>query len=153
MAWRIEENVVSGEIDNRTPGRVHGKVWLAGRNDPVVLELSGNCHKDLAGCRLAFTNPAPKLDSRMTLAANQSGAVGDMTAARKVRVIENFDYLAMKWGQKFPEHLASCLYLEWFSHANGRVVIESTDYEIKISEPVWRLSAEEEIRQHDANAE
>jgi hypothetical protein len=153
MAWRIEENVVTGEIDNRTPGRVHGKVWLAGRNDPVVLELSGNCHKDLAGCQLAFTNPAPKLDSRLTLAAKQSGAVGDMTAARKVRVIEDFDYLAMKRGQKLPEHLANCLYLEWFSHANGRVVIESTDYEIKISEPVWRLSAEEEIRQHEANAE
>jgi hypothetical protein len=32
-----------------------------------------------------------------------------------VRVIENFDYLAMKRGKKFPEHLANCLYLEWFS--------------------------------------
>jgi hypothetical protein len=152
MAWRIEENVIRGEIDNQTPGRVHGKVWLAGRNDPVVLELTGNCHKDLAGCRLTFSNPVPKLDPRMTLASDQSGVVGDMTAARKVRVIENFDYLAMKRGKKFPEHMANCLYLEWFSRTNGRVVIESTEYKISVSEPVWRLSSEEELRQHDANA-
>jgi hypothetical protein len=153
MAWRIEENVIRGEIDNRTPGRVHGKVWLADCNDPLVLELTGNCHKDLAGCRLTFTNPAPKSDTRITLAANQSGAVGDMTAARKVRVIENFDYLAIKRGKKFPEHLANCLYLEWFSHANGRVVIESTEYKIQVSRPVWRLSPDEEIRQQEANAD
>ncbi len=153
MAWRIEENVVRGEIDNRTFGRVHGKVWLTGRDNPLVLELTGNCHKDLAGCRLIFTNPVPKSDSQTTLVANQNGAVGDMTAARKVRVIENFDYPAMKRGKKFPEHLANCLYLEWFSEANGRVVIESTDYEISVSEPVWRLSSEEEFQQHEANGE
>jgi hypothetical protein len=153
MAWRIEQNVISGEIDNRTSGRVYGKVWLAGRNDPLVLELTGNCHKDLAGCRLTFTNPAAKADDRLTLAANQRGAVGDMTAARKVRVIEDFDYLAMKRGKKFPEHLANCLYLEWFSEANGRVVIESTTYQISVSEPVWQLAPDEEIRQHEANAD
>jgi hypothetical protein len=153
MAWRIEENVIRGEIDNRTSGRVYGKVWLAGRNDPLVLELTGNCHKDLAGCRLTFTNPAPKADDRLTLAANQRGAVGDMTAARKVRVIEDFDYLAMKRGKKFPEQLANCLYLEWFSEANGRVVIESTAYQISVGEPVWRLAPDEEMRQHEANAD
>jgi hypothetical protein len=76
-----------------------------------------------------------------------------MTAARKVRVIENFDYLEMKRGKKFPEHMANCLYLEWFSHTNGRVVIESTDYEITVSEPVWRLSPDEEIRQQEANTD
>jgi hypothetical protein len=153
MAWRIEENVVRGEIDNRTFGRVHGRVWLTGRTDPLVLELTGNCHKDLAGCRLTFTNPTPKSDRDVTLAADQSGAVGDMTAARKVRVMENFDYLELKEGKKFSEHMTNCLYLEWFSHINGRVVIESTGYEITVSEPAWSLSPDEEIRQHEANAD
>jgi hypothetical protein len=153
MAWRIADNVVRGEIDNRTPGRVDGKVWLAGRHEPLVLELTGNCHKDLAGCKLLFSNPAPKPDTGVSLAVDQSGAAGDMTAARKVRVIENFEYLAMKKGKKFPEHMANCLYLEWFSHLNGRVVIESTEYEISVSEPVWRLCPDEEVRQHEANAE
>jgi hypothetical protein len=153
MAWRIEKSVVRGEIDNRIPGRVDGKIWLAGRKAPVVLRLTGNCHKDLAGCKLTFSNPASKLDENITLASDQSGVVGDMTAARKVRIIENFDYLAMKRGKKFPEHLANCLYLEWFSRTNGRVVIESTEYEISVSEPAWKMSSDEEVQQQDANAE
>lgn len=152
MAWRIEDNVVRGEIDNRTPGRVEGRVWLAGRSDPLVLRLTGNCHIDLAGCRLQFSNPAPKSDSGIKLASDQSGVVGDITAARKVRVIEGFDYDAIKAGQKLPEHLANSLYVEWFSEANGRVVIESAQYKISVSEPVWRMSPEDEARQHEANA-
>ena len=46
--------------------------------------------------------------------------------------------------EKPPEHMANCLYLEWFSEANGRVVIESADYELKISAPEWRMTPEEE---------
>ncbi|HEX7194232.1 MAG TPA: hypothetical protein VF207_04625 [Chthoniobacterales bacterium] len=153
MAWRIEDNVVRGEIDNRTPGRVEGRVWLTGRSDPLVLRLTGNCHIDLAGCRLMFSNPAPKPDSGITLASDQSGVVGDITAACKVRVIEGFDYDAIKAGKRLPEHLANSLYVEWFSDANGRVVIETTQYEISVSEPVWRMSPEEEAQQHKANAE
>jgi hypothetical protein len=153
MAWRIADNVIRGEIDNRAPGRVDGRVWLVGCNDPLILRLTGNCQKDLAGCKLSFVNPAPKSDSELMLAADQSGTVGDMTAARKVRVIENSDYLELKKGTQFTEHMANCLYLEWFSDRNGRVVIESTGYKVKVSEPVWKLSPDEEIRQHQANAE
>jgi hypothetical protein len=108
MAWRIEKNVVRGELDNGTPGRVDGTIWLADRTEPLVLHLIGNCHNDLAGCRLTFSNPAPKPDPGMNLVTDQSGVVGDITAARKARVIENFDYLAIKAGKKLPEHLANC---------------------------------------------
>ena len=45
--------------------------------------------------------------------------------------------------EKPPEHMANCLYLEWFSEANGRVVIESADYELTISAPEWRMTPEE----------
>jgi hypothetical protein len=152
MAWRIEENVVRGELDNRTRGRVDGTIWLADRTEPLVLHLIGNCHNDLAGCQLTFLNPAPKPDPGINLVEDQGGVVGDITAARKVRVIEDFDYLAIKAGKKLPEHLANCFYLEWFSEANGRVVIESTEYEIQVSEPAWRMSPAEETRQHEANA-
>lgn len=47
-------------------------------------------------------------------------------------------------GEKPPEHLANCLYLEWFSEANGRVVIESADYQVTVSAPEWRMTAEED---------
>ena len=40
--------------------------------------------------------------------------------------------------------MANSLYLEWFSEANGRVVIESADFELEISAPEWRLTAAEE---------
>jgi hypothetical protein len=152
MAWRIADNVVRGELDNRTPGLVQGKIWLAGSETPLALKLSGNGHKDLAGCRLTFSNPVPKEDPNLTLKPDQTGAVGDMTAARKVRVIDNFDPEVANEDQPFSEHTANALYLEWFSDANGRIVVESTDYEIEISEPAWRLTPEDEARQLEANA-
>jgi hypothetical protein len=40
--------------------------------------------------------------------------------------------------------MANSLYLEWFSEANGRVVIESADYELTVSAPEWRMTPEEE---------
>jgi hypothetical protein len=153
MAWRIADNIVRGEIDNRTPGLVQGKIWLAGIEAPLTLKLVGNGHKDLAGCKLTFSNPTPKADSSLTLKPDQTGTVGDMTAARKVRVIDNLDYEALKDDQPFSEHMANLLYLEWFSDTNGRVVIESTDYQIEIGEPAWRLSPEDESRQLEANTE
>lgn len=153
MAWRIEGSVVWGEIDNRKRGSVEGRVWLAGRSDPLVLRLAGNCHGDLAGWRLVFSNPAPKPDSGLTLDSDQRGVVGDITASHKVRVIEGFDHEAIKAGKKLPEHVANAVYVEWFSETDGRVVIESAQFEINVTEPVWRMSPEEEAQQHRANAD
>jgi len=50
MAWRLHEHVLRGKIDNRTRGRVTGEIWLAGIDEPLVLELAGDCAPDLAGC-------------------------------------------------------------------------------------------------------
>ena len=47
--------------------------------------------------------------------------------------------------------MGNCLYLEWFSESNGRVVIEGVDWQVEISAPMWRLTpAEEEHRAEDA---
>ncbi|MBI3882504.1 MAG: hypothetical protein HY301_20890 [Verrucomicrobia bacterium] len=151
MAFRIHDSVVRGEIDNRVKGIVRGKIWLAGRGEPLALELNGNAHPDLAGCRLTFTNPQehlahPHLDS---LAALQRGTIGDLTASRKVRVpsvpMEEFLHWPKEKGRP-PSHWANSLYLEWFSEANGRVVIESADFELNISAPEWRLTPEEDAQ-------
>jgi hypothetical protein len=40
--------------------------------------------------------------------------------------------------------MANSLYLEWFSEANGRVVIASADYELTISAPEWQMTPEED---------
>ena len=85
MAFRIHDSVVRGEIDNRVKGKVHGKVWVEGREEPVILELKGNAWPDLAGCLLTFTNPQkripyPELNSLNPL---QRGVIGDLTISRK----------------------------------------------------------------------
>ena len=38
----------------------------------------------------------------------------------------------LRRGETPPDHMANCLYLEWFSHRNGRVVVESTDYQLTL---------------------
>jgi hypothetical protein len=158
MAWRIEENVVRGEIDNRTKGMVRGRIWLNGWDQPLVLDLKGNGMPDLAGCFLAFKNPNATIPLRKDQQLNpvQNGSAGDLTASRKVRVpdvpIEEF----IDWDESKgppPEHLGNCLYLEWFSEANGRVVIEGTDWPTEISAPEWRMTPQEnEQRAREASA-
>jgi len=151
MAWRIDENVIRGEIDNREKGVIRGRVWLDGVAEPVALELKGNACPDLAGCVLKFDNPGAtvRLPKDAHFHPLQRGTAGDMTASRKVRVFDlPFEeaYAMIKRGGKPPEHMANSLYLEWFSEANGRVVIESADYELTISAPEWRMTPEEDAQ-------
>jgi hypothetical protein len=160
MAWRLHDWISKGEIDNRQRGRVRGCVWLIGREEPITLDLSGNCLRDLAGCFVKFENPQtksavnksvdPSTALRTSLAKRQSGVAGEITASRKVRVFDVPVEEALRLtreGKTPPEHMGNCFYLEWFSEANGRVVIESTDYKIDISAPEWTLSPEEEQAQ------
>ena len=158
MAWRIQDSVIRGEIDNRERGIVRGQVWLAGQPEPVLLELKGNAAADLAGCLLTFENPGQTIpmEALSHLAALQCGTAGDLTASRKVRVLEVpavEAYERKKKGLPVPEHMANSLYLEWFSDVNGRVVIESADYKVSLSPPCWRLTLEEERQRQQQAAE
>ncbi|QYM78998.1 hypothetical protein K0B96_17100 [Horticoccus luteus] len=157
MAWRIDEQVVRGEIDNRVRGRMTGRIWFNGRAEPVELALQGNGWRDVAGRRLAFVNPAPKLDLPASFAARQEGVVGDITASRKVRVPDTpLDQLHLyyKTGREMPWLWGNSLYLEWFSQRNGRVVIETAGFELTvIGDPAWEMTAAEEEAQRRANGE
>jgi hypothetical protein len=156
MAWRLHDRVVRGEIDNRQRGHVHGKIWLIGRPDSIALNLTGNCWPDLAGCVLKFENPSPVAAKKEDpdLNAQQDGVVGDITASRKVRVFDLPLEEALRIGREGgtpPEHMANSVYIEWFSEANGRVVIESADFRIGVSPPAWTLTLEEEQQQAETN--
>jgi hypothetical protein len=156
MAWRIDEHVLRGEIDNRTRGRVTGRVWFAGRAEPIELDLAGNAWRDLAGRRLEFVNPAPKPGLAASFAARQHGTTGDITASRKVKVpdipLDQIgEYYAVR--KPWPWHWGNSLYLEWLSAANGRVVIESASYQLTISpDSTWDMTPAEEDAQRAANA-
>jgi hypothetical protein len=155
MAWRIEESVIRGEIDNRIRGRVTGRIWFAGRTEPLELSLTGDCWRDLAGRRLEFTNPEPKSGDLDGMPSLQQGAVGDITASRKVKVPDiPMDRIGEYYAAKkpFPWHWGNSLYLEWFSESNGRVMIESASYRLKIvGDPAWEMTPEEEETQRRAN--
>ena len=158
MAWRIHDSVIRGEIDNRMKGRVRGKLWLDSLDEPVKLDLAGNACPDLAGCLLKFKNPAKTFPMRKKPKFNplQRGKIGNLSASQKVRVFTIPDeeaFAMIDRGEKPPERTANALYLEWFSEGNGRVVIESADFELNISAPEWRLTpAEEKQRAKDAEA-
>jgi hypothetical protein len=86
----------------------------------------------------------------------QHGVVGDMTASRKAKVpeipIEEVMRLA-KAGLPWPWHWANSVYLEWFSERNGRVVIESSNYQIEISAgAAWVMDDVMEQEQCNQNA-
>ncbi|MCU0796144.1 MAG: hypothetical protein MUF31_09435 [Akkermansiaceae bacterium] len=152
MAHRIEGAVVWGEIDNTREGRTSGRLWLLGQEVPVTLELVGDCWRDLAGTRLTFRNPHPRRRARIAL--HQKGLVGDMTASRKSRVplcgpCECLDREAR--GEEVPAVWKNLLSLEWFSETDGRVVIESTDFDLHLSERLWAMDEDAEEAQKLAN--
>lgn len=151
MAWRIEKHVVRGLIQNIVPGRVVGTVWLKGLDQPIELNLKGNCYRDIAGTRLEFTNPNPVEGDYSGLEFYQEGTVGDMTASKKVKALKDPENFVYKSGEPIEFTWANCIYLEWFSESNGRVLIESVDFKWKVSLPKWTLSEEEEEDQQESN--
>ena len=155
MAWRIEDAVAHGEIDNTVEGHTTGRIWLAGRDEPLILSLNGDCWRDLAGTRLQFENPSPKTNpDAEALDMDQAGIIGDMTASRKNKVPtvseEEFHELYQNH-QDIPHEWRNTLYLEWFSEINGRVVIETAAYQLTISPHEWEMDEDEEEAQKLAN--
>ena len=151
MAIRLDRAILRGEISNEIRGLVTGLVWIQGRGKPIVLRLKGNCLRDLAGCSITFENPLPEVeDLTEVLFDEQEGLVGDMTASRRARVptvteVELEELLRQK--KPIPSVTVNTLYLEWFSERNGRVVIETSNCEVRVSEPTWIMTALEERAQ------
>jgi len=156
MAWRVERFLVRGEIDNRIRDRITGRLWFLGKADPVELELYGNARRDLAGKRLEFSNPKPQLGLPESFSTQQIGVVSEFTGSRKIRVpdIELDDDPAHgQYRASVSWHGGNALYLEWFSLASGRVLMQSTEFTLTIDpDSCWEMSAEEEKLQVLANA-
>ena len=150
MAIRLGEHVREGTIDNSEKGLVKGELLLAGDNQSVELELKGNAHLDLAGRVLRFSNPdAVPIEPEIAalLADKQTGFVGDMTVSRRSQFIE---YTSEEEGRGDREETTvwkTVLFLEWFGHYSGRVVLEGIDYDWETDEPRWELNDEEIGRQ------
>ena len=155
MAWRIEDAVDHGEIDNTVEGHTTGRIWLAGRDEPLILSLDGDCWRDLAGTRLQFDNPTPQsTPDAEALDVDQAGIVGDMTASRKNKVptVSEEEFNELYHNQlDIPYEWRNTLYLEWFSEINGRVVIETSAYKLTIFPHEWQMDEDAEDAQKLAN--
>jgi hypothetical protein len=164
MAWRLNDLVVRGELFNTRSYSTHGWVELKGQEQPLVLELTGNCSPDLRGWHIQFeARPSPGEEGARSrrkkgrggpskkelqgLAWQQIGPTGTMTAARKVRVADcppEELYMRFKAGEPPPMEWKRCLTLEWFSQ-NGRVVIELADPILEVVEYIGPDGAPEKV--------
>ena len=145
MAWKIESAVIRGEIDNTVRDLTTGKIWLIHQDEPILLILSGNCWRDIAGCKLSFHLESYDLGLQAPdLAKPQTGLVGDISVSRKGKNYHE---------SPFTEDLAlrNFLYLEWFDQVNGRVLIESSAFTVELSDRQWELSVEDETAQKMKN--
>src|SRR2546426_234348 len=92
MAWRPYENLIDGELDNRTPGKVTGWIRFSRRGKKplkVSFDLEGDFHEDINGKVMRPANQTPsdrngQLDRDGTymegFCTKQRGSVGDITA-------------------------------------------------------------------------
>jgi len=145
MAWRPYENLIAGELDNTTPGKVTGWIdfYRKGRKPlHVAFDLKGDFHEDIRGRKIhvfndnpsdRYDNPKSKLSYIDGLSTHQKGEVGDITAGKKVN-------------GKCP--YVDYPYIEWYSDRNGRVVLELDTSQIEIIKSNARpeLLTDEQIR-------
>ena len=157
MSWRLGDLVIGGEIINTTNYSTHGYLTLRGVDEPIFLQLTGNCDPDLAGRHMRFEvrpRPTPNGDSQAAgakpneaedpdiggLARQQIGPTGMMTASHRVKVADcpiHELIMRCKLGEPPPMAWKRCLYLEWFSQ-NGRVLVE-------IPDPIVEFVGEEQV--------
>lgn len=138
MAIRLNELVEGGVVYNRRKNSVNGQLFLRDVREPITLELTGNPEADLAGRSFEFFMPesvAEPSDEDYEIARamepRQIGPVGEITAARKVRVTMAPETGGSEGKPTAAETWQYCLYLEWFGQ-NGRVVAELPGAHIRL---------------------
>jgi hypothetical protein len=146
MTWRIHEHVMRAVIDNRIRGVVIGLVWLAGRPEPLQLNLQGNAWSDLAGRLIRVENAAFRPNSLDGLATDQQGVCGDLTAKRpgKIPTVLPEEWLRAHPRVPMPYVWGTGIYLEWFSARNGQVIIELMGCSTCVSGRAWQPTLEEQ---------
>lgn len=163
MAWRPERLVKAGQLDNTKLGWTVGWLELEGIDQRLQIKLAGNCHPDLAGWKFDIHRVEKEIPSTdespdySGISLDQSGHVGDITADQMIKHhdIPNDELVRrLMAGEKPSFTWRKCLYLEWYSNANGRVVIQSTRLEVKrIGERAFELTEDQWKEQSRQNAD
>lgn len=148
MTIHLSSAVVHGHISNEIPGLITGSLHLAGRAQPLTLQFDGNFLRDIAGCRIEFSNPVPEaVPDQLLLSSSQTGNSGEMTASRRILRTPR-----RTRPRNFPATgLKNLLFFEWFNAQNQRVLIQSWHWSLRVSAPVWQLPHEIEHAQIKRN--
>lgn len=123
MAWRPNDCLVEGELDNRVPGQVTGWMKFKGKRNKVTFDLKGDFHRDIRGSLIHLTGDSGQAslshsgDYMKGFATKQTGSVGDITAGLP------------------PQDYTNYPYIEWYGDANGRVVLELDKSQIEVETP------------------
>ncbi len=125
MAWRPNDQFISGELDNSEHGRIIGWMKFAGMKEEVAFDLEGDFHRDIRGAKIRLKGDGQSQDQAKAakymegFCILQTGVAGDITAG-----LPPHDYGLPGEG-----------YVEWFSDDNGRVVLEFSSDQIEILTP------------------
>jgi hypothetical protein len=163
MAWRLGDWLLEGELDNSILGWTTGWLRIRGIEKPLQLKLAGNCHPDLAGWKFeiirteAIPDWVEPLNHLESIAVDQSGIVGDITADQTLKQFECSveEFLEQtRAGNPPPTTLEKALYLEWYSNKNGRVVVQSTRLAVRrLGDRAFELTDEQWAQQSRHNSE
>lgn len=129
MVIRLTDYIERGVIDNRQQDLVMVELYFKGREEPLVLNLEGNCHRDIAGARLEF-KVKPEAGHKIRFNPPVSpdihhGLAGDITASRRVKSNHKKGFLS------------NALYFEAFIKEFGLLLIDCTDYDYLVSSYEW----------------
>ena len=121
MAWRPNQYLQEGELDNTQPNKVTGWMRFAGLKGRVTFDLEGDFHRDIRGAKIYFRGDAYEGDvpddagSYMSgFAQHQTGKAGDITAGLP------------------PRDYSESPYIEIYGDINGRIVIELEPIQVEV---------------------
>jgi len=155
MAWRPYENFIEGELDNRMPGSVKGWMRFHRRGKQplrVVLELTGDFHRDIQGKVIRLSNPHPSernehLEREGTYMEGfspvQQGQVGDLTAGLPLGLDDKGEPIFC---------YAPYPYIEWYG-PNGRIVLELDPSQVEILDGTKVLKVPRSAREYQTEAD
>lgn len=134
MLATITPLIARGVIDNTLQDLIDLRLWCIDGAEPLHLRMRGNCLRDIAGCRLEFTNTAagsppaqiPELISELRQKAGSAQFdAGDITFSRRVLEHNN------------RHGISNRLYIEFFMNTNVRILMDFGAVDFTISLPQW----------------
>src|SRR5206468_4069184 len=128
MDIHLSNSVIGGYLTNEVPNSVTGIVHLAGRKQPLRVQLQGNFLRDIGGCRIEFVNPVPDASEAPlgTLSPDQEGFAGEMSASRRVTQMTRRNAPPIIPALSHSrDGLKNLIFLEWFNAQDQWVIVQA----------------------------